>query len=515
MGKRQHQKDKLYLTSSEWQHLYGGKLGEADLHRDQLARFRRLPFNCCCLSLQPFEHPCCNDKGYVFEMANIIKFLKKYKKDPIDGTPCDAKSIAKLNFHKNEAGKFHCPVLLKDFNDNSHMVAIRKTGNVFSHEAINQLCIKGKNFRDPLTDEPFERKDIITIQDPLNLEKQNTSLYYHFVNKLRWMDEDEDKDAASKNLNTLDYVTRSTLEELRKSEGKALVIFRQEDKQNKKMKLDKFNAAIYSTGAAAASLTSTIMDPTTHVEAAVLDDQEIIYSRVKSKSYVELLTNFGPLNLELYCVEAPRTCHNFIELCKRKYYDGTIFHRLIKNFVLQGGDPTGTGKGGDSIWNEPFKDEFVGHLTHKSRGWLSMANSGPNTNKSQFFITLKSCPHLDRKHTVFGKVVGGLDTLDKIEKIPTEKNDRPKETIKIVSTNVFVDTFQEAKESLAKDREKEKPIKSRPDKIVDKPQEPSTITVGSLIDLKKLEEDNEKEYSEVSQRKKASKVSTFGDFSSW
>lgn len=109
----------------------------------------------------------------------------------------------------------------------------------------------------------------------------------------------------------------------------------------------------------------------------------IKYSRIKKNGYVRINTNFGELNLELYCKTAPKACENFITHCKNGYYNKSKFHRLIKHFMLQGGDPTGTGKGGESIWDKPFKDEITGAYKHDSRGVLSMANKGSNTNGSQ------------------------------------------------------------------------------------------------------------------------------------
>lgn len=112
-------------------------------------------------------------------------------------------------------------------------------------------------------------------------------------------------------------------------------------------------------------------------------------------------------------------------LSKQGYYKGVKFHRSIKNFMIQGGDPTGTGRGGESYWKKDFVDEFKSNLSHKGRGILSMANRGKNTNSSQFFITFRSCQHLDNKHTIFGKLVGGLETLSKLESIPTDESDKP------------------------------------------------------------------------------------------
>ncbi|CAJ0966250.1 unnamed protein product [Ranitomeya imitator] len=182
----------------------------------------------------------------------------------------------------------------------------------------------------------------------------------------------------------------------------------------------------------------------------------------------------------------PKTCENFIKLCKKNYYDGTIFHRSIRNFVIQGGDPTGTGTGGESCWGKPFRDEIKPNLSHTGRGVLSMANTGPNTNKSQFFITFRSCTYLDKKHTVFGRVVGGFDTLTAMEKVDTDsKTDRPKEDIRIESTVVFVDPYEEADTQVALEREKalkeeeEQKMKERP--VVPKKeqtQEPKTYRTG-------------------------------------
>ncbi|KAE9419116.1 hypothetical protein Angca_004210, partial [Angiostrongylus cantonensis] len=116
---------------------------------------------------------------------------------------------------------------------------------------------------------------------------------------------------------------------------------------------------------------------------------------------------------------------NFLALCASNYYKDNIFHRNIKDFVVQTGDPTGTGKGGNSIWGGPFEDELSTELKHSGRGIVSMANNGPNTNKSQFFITYAKQPHLDLKYTVFGKVIDGFDALDELETIKVDAKYRP------------------------------------------------------------------------------------------
>lgn len=115
-------------------------------------------------------------------------------------------------------------------------------------------------------------------------------------------------------------------------------------------------------------------------------------------------TDVGDIKIELFCEDCPKTCENFLALCASDYYNNCLFHRNIKGFIVQTGDPTGTGKGGNSIWGRKFEDEFKDHLKHTDRGMLSMANSGPNTNSSQFFFTYAAQPHLDLKYTMFGEL---------------------------------------------------------------------------------------------------------------
>ena len=133
-------------------------------------------------------------------------------------------------------------------------------------------------------------------------------------------------------------------------------------------------------------------------------------------------TSMGNFTIELFEQQAPKTVENFVKLAEKKFYDGVIIHRVIDGFMIQGGDPTGTGRGGPGY---QFGDEFHAQLKHNSEGILSMANAGPNTNGSQFFITLTATPHLDGKHAVFGKVVEGMDVVKKIGKTPTKAGDRP------------------------------------------------------------------------------------------
>jgi len=143
-------------------------------------------------------------------------------------------------------------------------------------------------------------------------------------------------------------------------------------------------------------------------------------------------TNHGSIELELFDEDAPKTVQNFVKLARDGFYDGVIFHRVIQDFMIQGGDPTGTGSGGPGY---QFEDEFNDNKV--VRGALAMANAGPNTNGSQFFIvTADACPWLDGKHTVFGQVTSGMDVVDAIENVDTGPGDRPSEDVRIESVTV-------------------------------------------------------------------------------
>lgn len=182
-----------------------------------------------------------------------------------------------------------------------------------------------------------------------------------------------------------------------------------------------------------------------------------------------LKTNQGEIKIQLFPGQAPMTVENFIRLAQKGYYDGTIFHRVISDFMIQGGDPEGNGTGGESIWGHPFEDELSRELFN-IRGALSMANSGPNTNGSQFFIVQNKnmpkryikqmepagypkeiihaykqggTPWLDGRHTVFGQVITGMDVVDKIAKSKKDKMDKPLEDITIESIQVQGSKFDD------------------------------------------------------------------------
>ncbi|MBL8007789.1 MAG: peptidylprolyl isomerase [Ignavibacteria bacterium] len=150
-------------------------------------------------------------------------------------------------------------------------------------------------------------------------------------------------------------------------------------------------------------------------------------------NYVIMETTMGKIKIKLFTDKAPVTTANFKKLVNQGFYNGIIFHRVIDGFMIQGGDPTGTGTGGSK---ETIQDEFGPGLKHSKAGMLSMANRGPNTGTSQFFITLAATPWLDGKHAIFGEVVEGMDVVNKIGKVKTGPNDKPVTEVKIVKATV-------------------------------------------------------------------------------
>lgn len=141
--------------------------------------------------------------------------------------------------------------------------------------------------------------------------------------------------------------------------------------------------------------------------------------------YMVLETTEGVIEIKLMPSIAPKACENFMKLAEKGYYNGLIFHRIIKGFMIQGGDPTGTGAGGESIWGKDFKDEISSKVTFEDPFLVAMANRGPDTNGSQFFITTVETPHLNKKHTIFGKVTRGEEVVRKLESLETSMQDKP------------------------------------------------------------------------------------------
>ncbi|KAF3048485.1 Peptidyl-prolyl cis-trans isomerase cyp8 [Didymella keratinophila] len=459
--------DKLYITHSEWSSAdsFGNARGANSANRASAAglssSFKRLPFNYCAVSLQPFTDPVCTTSGTIFDLTHILTWLAKHPNtNPTDGTPLKRDDLITLNFAKNEDGEYVDPVTFKVFTDNTHIVALKKSGNVFAWDTVERLNIKAKNWRDLVSDDEFTRKDIITLQDPQNIESRNFGAYKHVQEGDTVMPGSEsgvNKDAlgnAAKILKAKEAVAKARAERQAKAQGaqpsRAVATAPKNGTatpaSTSAPKKPAYNAAVYTSGKAAASFTSTGVDVHTSGERALLSDEDYMLKpkRIKHKGYARMSTSLGDLNLELLPEHAPKAVWNFVQLAKKGYYNNTVFHRNIRGFMIQGGDPSGTGRGGQSTWGKPFEDELEGPHLHSARGVLSMANKGKNTNTSQFFITYRAAPHLDRKHTVFARVVGGLDTtLSSMERAPVGEKDKPLEDIEIRDVVVFVDPFEE------------------------------------------------------------------------
>lgn len=367
------------------------------------------------------------------------------------------------------------PVTYKPLTDNTHIVALKNSGNVFAWDTIERLNIKAKTWRDLVSDQEFSRKDIITLQDPQNLEARDLSSFKFLKDGTSTLTDEQERErnepAANLNLAAMgssakiikakEAVAKAraqradaiTLPSANNGNSTTLVSKRASAQSSKNdSRAIPHNAASHTSGKAAASFTSTGLTPHTTNERALLSDEEYLLKprRVKTKGYVRLQTTVGDLAIELNTEFAPRAVWNFVKLAKRGYYDGVAFHRSIRNFMLQGGDPTGTGRGGTSVWGKPFADEWAqSPLKHDVRGVLSMANKGKNTNTSQFFVTYRAASHLDRKHTIFGRVIledpGGESeaTLKRLESLETDASDRPLQTCEINSVVVYVDPFEE------------------------------------------------------------------------
>jgi len=154
-------------------------------------------------------------------------------------------------------------------------------------------------------------------------------------------------------------------------------------------------------------------------------------------SQAVISTSYGEIHLKLFPNECPKTVENFVSHAKNGFYDDMVFHRVIKGFMIQTGDPDGDGTGGYSIWGEDFEDEFHKNLKHDRPFTVSMANAGPNTNGSQFFVSTVPCPWLDGKHTVFGRVFKGMDVVQQVENSKTDKNDKPLIDVKMYSVKII------------------------------------------------------------------------------
>ena len=522
--------DKLYVTQSEHSGADGRHGASTGItHKKIDAPYRRLPYIFCALTLQPWEHPVCAideaKNATIFDLLAIVPWLQKKGTNPISGKPLEAKDLLKLNFVKNDQDEYCDPVTMKVFNDHTHIVAIRSSGNVFAFETIQTLNYKPKNWVDLVSDEPFTRADVIQIQDPHNLgDNHDISKFAHL--KERNADATVLKEASKQVLPTDEKdakvkAAKDAIERLREK-GTSKTVSKTEGAVKKVL---PYNAANYSTGYTAASFTSTGMTPSTKDDRAMLTEAEYLLKpkKVKIKGLGVIVTNHGPLDIELFPEHAPKAVYNFVKLAKSGYYNGLTFHRNIPGYMIQGGDPTGRGNGGKSFFGKDFEDEFSATQSHDRRGIISMANKGFDTNSSQFFITYEATKHLDKKHTIFGHVIGNIETLDKLERLDRD-GDRPVDPIIMSEVQILIDPFEEhlKKEEFKRSKLTEKRAITDDDLHTWTNQPVNTgnradVVKSTAVIGKYLETGSKQEPSPSAAAPPQKKVKTkgFGDFSGW
>ncbi|KAL8446351.1 hypothetical protein Emag_004758 [Eimeria magna] len=513
MPKHKHHRDRLYLLQSEYSAEWGGYKKTA-LHLP----FKSLPFDCCALSLRPFEDPVCTDSGIIFDISHILPYLKKYKRCPVTGAPLSASDLHPLIFHRNAQGHYHCPVTFKEFGQNTHIVANKKSGHVYAADAIDNLCRKPKNWNDLITGEPFTSADLVHIQNPADAKKRCIEHFYHVKEgqdvPVARQGVEAEAGSMQPKIKTCESMEKILVEaNAKKAEveaahnkvvpnlhaqlhsvetqasdasapGSNVSGTQQQNKGEKdengatsnseKASSDPGRHHLYTDHRMAAGFTSTVVVGRTHQVYRQLSEREqmlpiyALCKQQKMKSYVRMETSAGGLNLELYTHLTARTTDSFLRHCASGYYEGTIFHRLIPNFMVQGGRAELRVQQSDAKQKQPtisrsgfsngqaFEDEIMGQLSHQGIGVLAMAHDGSrNKNLSEFYITFKSCTHLDGKHTIFGRVVGGLEVLRVWEGLPVDAKDRPQRPLVIEKMHVFKNAFEEAKQQLRKREEEE------------------------------------------------------------
>jgi peptidyl-prolyl cis-trans isomerase-like protein 2 len=533
------QKEKQYQSATEQKANSQLRSGSSNQQNSQTQR--RLPFDCCALTLSKIEDPVCTPNGILFETTALLPFLLKHKVDPVTGEAMTSKDVISLNIDKDEEGRWQCPIITKVLSDHMKVVAVAiKSGtaaNVYSWQAYHELNVKTKNYQDLISGEKFNPKqDVILLNNPddEDFQKLRDINNFHHIRHGRTLERDTKPSSNVQHSVTaariMAKIQKHQQTQQQKSETKPIATTT--TTETPKYLAEAVIGYRLTSGIASSSLTSTssILEPTNAAREATLEEIlqaqfKVMRSR-KQKGFCTLHTNMGDIGIELHCDIVPRTCINFLGLAEQKQYDGSSFHRLIPTFMIQGG------KGGtdDSLWGEDFADEFDDRLTHASEGILSMANAGPGTNKRQFFLTFQATPHLDRKHSVFGRIIKGIEVVHEMKKVPTDKKGRPIHSIVIESIEVLVNPAKEAQEleririegRMKEIREAETTrtskslgggVTKRKEHFVDTPVAvDSTPVIGKY--LNSLPVDNA-ETAPVSRLKPPPKKTKFGNFSGW
>ena len=451
------------------------------------SKINYLPFNYCSLSLHPFINPVCDEKGNIFEKKYIINYISKYHKNPIDFSPLSIKNLIKLNFYKGNNNKFCCPITLKEYSENTKIVIIKETGNVYSYEAYLELNKNIKNFKDLLNDQKFEPKNVIIINDPNNKKIINNFKFIknkeelNFVNNLIYNNEENSNKNEKKEINLPsnykkiieDYEKDNSIEKMKKLElieqinlGKNylnkdylnkikknyeenfLPIFKLlKEKIKHKENINEiknsinFNSNVFIFFLKENNLYKKYLKLNENYNPNFDELRNIYYNIIKKnkmKGYVKFYTNFGNLNIEIFCDLVPFASENFIELCEEKIYLNKKFNCLLHDNLI-------------SIENFEIKENYFGKLfnyennnfySQNEKGLLCMINNEKNNNK--FFISLSETKkdEFKNKNTIFGKILDDLKTLDIINSIKTE-NTKPIYEIKINKIEIYKNPFRE------------------------------------------------------------------------
>ena len=277
-----------------------------------------MPFHMCALTYQPWETPVClAGEGLIYDQRNLEAFLKKYGVSPSSGKPASSADMVPLHLSKNERGNFQDPISFREFTDHSHLVAIRPSGNVYLYDTVQQLNVKAKLMRDLVSDEPFQKDDIIKLQDPHDPEQRRMQNLHHIQNNLSLAQSDGGEEinaGATGSTKRLLSSLRSQPAEEAKDKAPAQP---EAGKSAPAAPLAKVpdRLGVASTGMTAASFTSTSLTPRTKVERVAIDEEQLMFEHIASKSsggrklkgLVRMLTNYGTLNIELHVDKAPRT----------------------------------------------------------------------------------------------------------------------------------------------------------------------------------------------------------------
>lgn len=337
MGKHRHSKDPSFITSTEWKNSYGGLQQNKTNH----TQVKLLPFLDCALSLTPYQTPVCTKEGVLFDYVNLMTYIQEHKKNPITGENMSVKDIIKLNMFKNEQNQYHCPITYKVFNNNSHVVAIKTSGNVYLYEAVNELNLKAKNFMDLMTGEKFGKSDILVLQDSNNAELNRLRDINNFIHLKERRNENttsgttnSGNSGSNVRFNAQTSRIMNEVEKKQKSED-SLLSKHMTMQANSSLNLNNSVAHFTSKNEffedvrdimalnpviddvdignaqtnqqASSSLTSSTAVIATSNSSRLASPDEIrglkwkCMRELKKKAYVQLVTNMGNINIEVHC----------------------------------------------------------------------------------------------------------------------------------------------------------------------------------------------------------------------